>query len=381
MRKITVAMLAPYLTESKRSGSVEHIAKTIKYLKQRDDIKLHIFVISYRNFNFVEDNAEIHTVKKSLPYPICLPSLLMNIINEINKVNPDIIHAEGTFIPYSTVAAILRKKYPVLLTVMGFVSMEIMFYKGMRKIQGVLLNKPNEKYVLSKIPHIIVQSSYIKDFVCKLTDSKIHIIPEGIEFVEIQDTLPCAIDERIDIFIAVSLVYLKGVDILIKATEHAKIYVPDIKVYIAGSGKEQENLQKLTEELGLRKNIKFLGYLSNEADVNRYYKACKLVVVPSRWDMDPFAPLNAAASGKPAIVSDKCNSSIIENGKTGFIFKSEDVEDLSEKIVMLLTNDALMTRMSQESKERAKEYDWKNIINRKVELYNEVISEFNAIKS
>jgi glycosyltransferase involved in cell wall biosynthesis len=380
MRKIKVAMLAPYSTHSKRSGSVIHIEKTIRYLSYRDDIELHVVTIGNKNMQFKKGDLDVHVIKKSLPYPFSIPSIVWHLRREMIRINPDIVHAEMTTAPYSTVAALVRNRYPVLLTVMGVVLKEIRYQKGIGLIFYTLLHKPNERYVISKIPHIIVQSSHIKNLFSKMTNSKIYVVPEGIECEKIRDTPPHDLNEKIDTFIAVELVRLKGIDILIKAISTVIKSVPDVKVYIAGSGKEEGKLKSMVKNLGLERRVKFLGYISDEEEINRYYKACKIVVVPSRWDVDPFAPLNAAASGKPAIVSDMCNSSVIENGKTGFVFKTEDVEELSSKMVKLLTDDKLREEMGKAVMEKAKEYDWSKIVNRKVEIYKEVIADFHERK-
>ena len=175
---------------------------------------------------------------------------------------------------------------------------------------------------------------------------------------------------------------LKGIDILINAIPTVIKSIPDhdLKVYIAGSGEEETALKRMVKDLGLDRHVMFLGFISDEEEINKYYKACKIVVVPSRLDVEPFAPLNAAASGKPAIVSDKCNSSVIGDGKTGFVFKSEDVDELSSKMVKLLTDDKLREEMGKAAMEKAREYDWSKIVDRKVEIYKEVIADFHERK-
>jgi len=377
MKRIKVAMLASYVTDyPKTSGSVMHIRKTIKYLSDRDDIELHLITVGNKGGEFKEGNVNVHMIRRPLPYPFPIMSSVWSLKHKVIEINPDIVHVIGSGDVYSTAAAFLRNRYPTLLTVMGLVLKEIKFYKGLALILGVLLQKPNERYVVSKIPHIIVQSSPIKNLISGMTNSKIYVVPEGIEFGKSQDTLPHELDGKIDVFGAIHFRWLKGVDILIKAIPAVIESVPDLKVYIAGSGEEEAELKSLVKNLGLENHMKFLGYISDEEEINRYYRACKIVVVPSRWDIDPLAPLNAAASGKPAIVSDTCNSSVIEDGKTGFVFKSEDVWELSRKMVKLLTDRKLREEMGKAAMEKAREYDWSKVVDRKVEIYKEVIADF-----
>jgi len=356
-----------------------HIRKITEYLSYRADIELHIITFGNKNRQFKKGNLNVHTLKDTslLPFPFSIPFSVWHLRRKTIELNPDIVHAEGTSTPYSTAAALLRHRYPTLVTALVILTQQIKFYRGMNYIFAKLVNVPNARYVISKIPNIIAQSWYTKNVFSKMTNSKIYVVPgEGIDFGKIQDTQPHDINEKISIFIAVRLGIVKGIDILINAIPGVIKSVPDLKVYIAGAGEEEEKLKSMTKDLGLESHVRFLGFIYDEEQVNRYYKTCEIVVVPSRLDVEPFAPLNAAASGKPAIVSDKCDSSVIEDGKTGFIFKSEDVDELSGKIVKLLTDGKLRKEMGKAAMEKAKEYDWARTVDKKVEIYKEVIADF-----
>jgi glycosyltransferase involved in cell wall biosynthesis len=122
--------------------------------------------------------------------------------------------------------------------------------------------------------------------------------------------------------------------------------------------------------------VKFLGFITDE-EKYRNYNACKIVVVPSRWDCQPFALFDAAASGKPVVASDMSNPGIVDNGKTGVIFKSNDINDLASKIILLLKDDKLRNEMGKAAKEKAKQYDWSRIAARTVEIYKDVIADFH----
>lgn len=379
--RIRVAMLAPYL-HGTGGGSAKHIEKTIDYMSRRKDIDLHVLSIGNKTDKIEAGNFKLHVIEKPA-YPfslsINLPGFTMRICRLIRTIDPHVIHAIGTFPPYSTAAALLRNKYPSVLTVMGLVMRDVKYLKGLRRIYTKLIKETNEKYVLSKIPFIIVQSGYIKDIVAKISKSNISIIPEGIAFYEIQNLKDHVFNRSIDIFLAVQLWRLKGIDILIKSAHKAIKALPDLKICIAGTGIDEENYKEMVRELGLEKNIEFLGYLSDEKEIISYYNTCKIVVVPSRWDVDPFAPLNAAASGKPSIVSNMCNSSIIKDGETGFVFQSEDIDDLSNKIIRLLTDHTLRNNMGREALMRAKGYDWSEVISKDVAIYRKAIEEFKRI--
>ena len=55
-------------------------------------------------------------------------------------------------------------------------------------------------------------------------------------------------------------------------------------------------------------------------------------------------------------------SEIIDDNKTGFLFNRADADDLSRKIIKLLSNDALAKEMGQNAAMKAKDYTLPNIV-------------------
>ena len=382
MKKIKVVMLAPYLLGPKNDGAAMYTNKLIYYISHRDDIELHIITLDSKNRRVKKDKTYIHILNGVLPRPLPLLIHIKILKREILKIKPDIVHAIGSAAPYSTVATVIRNKYPTVVTAFGVVAKEFKFYRGIVFIFGILIHKQNEKYVLSKIPNIIVQTPSIKNLISKWTKSKIYIAPSGIEYNEIETIQShCLLNKKPDIFFVNNLTKIKGIDILIKAVPNVLKSIPNLSVCIAGTGPKEKELKALVRKLHLDKHVKFLGFISEE-EKYQYYKACKLVVVPSRWDCQPFAPLDGAASGKPVVASRVGGvRDTVDDGETGFLFESENIEDLADKIVTLLKDEKLMEEMGRAAKEKAKSYDWKKIAERTAEIYKEVIADFHGQKA
>ena len=389
MSKIKVAMLYSLpLNEIIYAGSKIYEDRLTYHLSHRGDIELHIITIGKESRQIKKDNLIIHTIKKRkfISIPFFHPLLLWKIKCKTMEIDPDIVHAISTGFFYSTVAAFLRNRYPTVLTAYGIVAKEREYYKEEYKkiYQHIfsVFHLINERYVLSKIPNIIVQTSSIKNIISKWTKSKIHIVPSGIEYEKIKKMQSqTLLNESPDIFFVNNFTKIKGVAILIKAIPIVINATPNLSVCIAGSGPQENELKALVKKLNLEVHVKFLGFISEE-DKYQYYKACKIVVVPSRWDCQPFAPLDAAASGKPVVASRIGGiQDTVDDGKTGFLFESENIEDLAEKIITLLKDEGLREGMGRAAKENAKSYDWKKIAERTVEVYKEVITDFHEQES
>ena len=385
MKKI--AIVCGYPLNKIYTGSKIYEEKLTYHLSHIRDIELHIITVGKENGQFKKDNLIIHTIKKRkfISIPFFHPVLLWKIKCKIMEINPDVVHAISTGYLYSTAAAFLRDKYPTVLTAYGIIARESRYYKeeytNFYQFIFSLFHLINERYVFSKIPNIIVDSLSIKDLISKWTKSKIYMVPAGIEYDKIEEIQSHnLLNEEPDIFIVVNLEKIKGVDILIEAIPIVLKSIPNLSVCIAGSGPQENELKYLVRRLNLEDHVKFLGFISDE-EKYQYYKACKLVVVPSRWDCQPAALFDAAASEKPVIASDMSNPGIIEEGKTGLIFESEDVEDLASKIIVLLKDEKLREEIGKAAKEKVKQYDWSKVAERYIGIYKEAIADFHERKA
>lgn len=122
----------------------------------------------------------------------------------------------------------------------------------------------------------------------------------------------------------------KGVDVFIKAINRIVKSNSKIKGLIIGDGEERGNLEKLTNKLGAKENIHFLGYQNN---VYYWLSQIEFVILPSRWEGLPLIPIETFASGKTIIVSDiPSNCEIVNDKYNGLIFEKDNVDDLVDKI-------------------------------------------------
>lgn len=163
----------------------------------------------------------------------------------------------------------------------------------------------------------------------------------------------------------------KSIDTIIKSLPLVLTEFKDVKLLIAGSGYLQYELEKLSRTLNLTNNIIFLGKVSDE-DLVLAYNSADIFILPSLAELEGMVVLEAMACSKPILIADSINSASTHfvNGN-GFLFKSKDENDLSKKIITLLTNDQLRNDMAKESFEQSKKYD----IQKSIELLEEVYSK------
>ncbi len=163
------------------------------------------------------------------------------------------------------------------------------------------------------------------------------------------------------------LVSHKRVKDIITAIFILKKDYPKIKCKIIGDGPEKKKLAKLTKQLGLNKNIEFLGFVKNHDDVIKTIKSSHLLIHPGTVEGFGITLLESMACGVPYVCSDiEVFKEITSNGKGGLLFERKNPEDLANKIKELLNKKGLYKKKVKEALTFVKKYDWK-IIAKKLE--------------
>jgi glycosyltransferase involved in cell wall biosynthesis len=378
-----VLMLSGYPLTDRVSGSLVHAAKLSEYMSLKDDTQVHVITLGDANRKLRRGNVDVHVIStKWFLNPLLLPFAWRRIMRIVREISPDIVHTMRGF-PFTNIGISLKKKYPVVMSVFSLSGKELSFDRSlMWKMKRRFVFIPSERYANTRMSRIIVQTRFMAGLVKEETEAKIYIVPEGIEYDRIQRlAVQKPAPEALDIFIVVSFRKLKGIDVLIKAVPAVVKSVPNLNVCIGGAGEEENNLKNLVKELGVEHHVTFPGFITDEAVRYGYYNACKIVVVPSRWDNEPFAALDGAVLGKPVVASEAANASVVVDGQTGYVFKSEDVATLAGRIIRLLTDESLRADMGKAIKQKAAEYDWPVIAGKTVDVYREVIADYRCSKN
>lgn len=163
----------------------------------------------------------------------------------------------------------------------------------------------------------------------------------------------------------------KGILNLVKAVG----LVPKAKLYIAGDGPEKDSIEQYIAENKLENKIKLLGYL-NQNEIKEYIKNAKCVVLPSICQENcPYSVLEAMEIGKPVIGSRIGGiPELVEDGKSGFLYQYDSVEDLAQKITALFDDDSLVDEFSKRARELfCQNYSAQVYYTKLMEIYKKLI--------
>ncbi|HQT30387.1 MAG TPA: glycosyltransferase, exosortase A system-associated [Thiobacillus sp.] len=137
----------------------------------------------------------------------------------------------------------------------------------------------------------------------------------------------------------------EGLDLLLDALPVILKQMPDVKVLLVGGGPQEAALKKQVMALDLKERVIFTGRVPH-GDVNRYYDLIDVLVYarhPMRLTelVTPLKPLEAMAQERLMVASDVGgHKELIEDGKTGVLFRAGEADDLAAKVVDLLKNEA-----------------------------------------
>ena len=193
--------------------------------------------------------------------------------------------------------------------------------------------------------------------------------------VPVSDLSNGSIVKKYDILFVGRLTKAKGVDILLKAIKIIKEkYQKEIRAAIVGKGYLDEELKGLVMELGIEKEVEFLGV---RRDIEKLMQSTKLFVLPSRWEGLPLTILEAMSSGV-GIIATKVGGipEVIENGKEGILISPEDPGVLAKAITELLTDEELRIRLGVNAFKKVKEkYSMEVYTKNIVEFYKSLIDD------
>ncbi len=183
--------------------------------------------------------------------------------------------------------------------------------------------------------------------------------PEG---VDVQAIYPPSVlkdytaGEYKHIFMASRLDTPKRIDMLIRAMKHV---VGDTRLYIAGTGPDEERLRGIAKA---DERIEFLGFVSDEL-IEKYY-ANSLVIPYFPYDEDyGYITLEAMMHKKPVITTVDAGgpNEFVENGETGFVTEFDE-KKIADKINYFVSRPDEAKRMGCNAFEKVKNITWENVI-------------------
>lgn len=333
-------------------------------------------------------------VKKLYGYKIAQPIHPL-LLNEIEKLNLDIIHGETEF-GVGTLANFVSHLYNIPLVrtyhtdyvdyTHYFVSEDLgPIYKGAKSLVSLYAKTFGDNCLKLMTPSLKTKEGLIKEGI----KTDICVIPNGIELyrfsseavdidksLEIRKDLRVQDDEKLLIYVG-RIAEEKRVSFLIEVMRKAISLGLKYKLLIVGLGTAYEKNLKLVNEYELNDYIKFTGKVEPQ-DVPVYYHAADFFISASTSETQGLTYIEALASSLPIIVAyDTVLDELVKDGLNGFFFNNEnECLEVLKKLNYLQATE--ISELKQNALKSADVYNALKFAKDTLKLYEEVIEEFKV---
>jgi L-malate glycosyltransferase len=358
-----------FTSRTLKRGTGSWLVNLSNELIKNDLIELHILTISASipySQSCVKNKIHFHIIKYTFPFtkkgfppyfPLDRTTWFWGLRKECSKIikgiNPDLIHAHGTEYVYSLLG--LKSGFKTITSIQGIINIIKKYDKNL----SIFFQKYIENYCIRKNKYFGCRTNFDSGFVKKINPTA-HIfdLPEAIGpwFFNYSWINP----EAKSILFVGYLVQRKGIEILIKSFATINKSNPDCILKIVGAGPlpYSKYLKELTIQLGIDDQVVWFGSLSS-AEIAEELTKTSIFVLPTFIDNSPNSLAEAMAVGVPCVASDVGGiPSMIKDGYNGVLAKSNNINDLADKINFLLNDRKLQNELSANAKNTALERNY-----------------------
>ena len=165
---------------------------------------------------------------------------------------------------------------------------------------------------------------------------------------------------------------VKRVEDVLRVFDIVRKTIPS-KLVLVGDGPERPAIDKLCRELDTCNDIISVGKIANPKEI---LAIGDVFILPSETESFGLAALEAMAMKMPVISTNTGGIPELNiHGKTGFMSKVGDYEDMAKNTIALLSNDELFQQFKINAYEQAKKFDLDIVLPMYEKLYEEVIKK------
>ena len=215
------------------------------------------------------------------------------------------------------------------------------------------------EYVWKNASAIIAYSTLAKEYFLSIgiPDGKVFICQNTLNVGEFDEQIESLTDKQISEIRAqyagkngTMILYVgaveprKRIKDLIDAFDIVHLSYPNTSLVIIGGG---DQLAELKEYSNSKENVYLLGQIID--GVIKYFMACDVFALPSEGGLS----LNQAMICEKPIVASSADGTeldLIEDGKNGYLFEETNINDLADKIQLIIATPEMSKKMGRQSR-------------------------------
>ncbi len=171
------------------------------------------------------------------------------------------------------------------------------------------------------------------------------------------------------------LIKRKSPGLLISAFAKVLKVIPDAKLVIAGSGREEDNLSRQIKGLNITDSVFMVGELPKEK-VAQLMAAADVFALPSKMESFGLALVEASAAGVSVVCSNSGGvPEVFQDGFNALLYPPGDDEAMAQAIIRLLRNKKLAKTIGANATETASRFAWEVTARQIVRVYEDVLQK------
>ena len=302
---------------------------------------------------------------RSLPVPFhpgfrfSPPPLRHHVIEEVRRIRPDVVHAQGHFFLGRTLIRAAKQLGVPVVATNHFLPDNLVFYLHLPQ----RIEKKMAQWAWRDFSRVFDRADLVTaptPFAAKIAEENgLHrsILPVscGMDLSRFSPTNDgCVFKTRYGVPARPVFMYVgrldaeKHVDELIKALPLVRKSV-DVQLVVVGDGHDHEKLVSLARKQGIERYVTFTGFVP-DGELPGAYAAADVFCNAGTAELQSIVTMEAMATGKPVVAANaRALPLLVHDGENGRLFEPGDVEGLASRLTELLSNDPKRTRMGRES--------------------------------
>lgn len=364
-------------------GAKTHIMNMVTGLTRRNEVML----VSFRAGPFADEARErgidVRVIERHNPFRAA--SEMRELVDQFQ---PDIIHCHGG--RANLMGAMVRRsrRVPVLTTVHSDYKLDYLGNPLKQHTFGAA-NAVALRFldfyqpVADRMARTLIERGFDPEHIVKIYNGMDFHRPEG-EFDRAQylkENYGTEIEDG-DVLcgIAARLTAVKDIQTTVRAFAKALEDAPQLRLFIAGEGEDEDMLKKLAAQLGVSERVTFCGWVS---PVEPFFRAMDINLLSSVSETFPYSILEGICAGCATICSDVGGMpELIDTGENGYIFPVGDDKKLSEYMVRLANDAQLREQFAHDLYEKAsRDFSKDKMCERQEANYRHLIARFHRPKN
>jgi glycosyltransferase involved in cell wall biosynthesis len=295
---------------------------------------------------------------------------LWTISRRIKALSPDVLHGHG-----AKGAALARLTPSVPNAIRAYTPHGGSLVYSPGTIKGSFY-RTLERVLNPRTDLFLFESTYIADLfrtVISKPRGLVRVVRNGISESEFETITPRP--DATDIVCVGELRSVKAMDVLIEAIAILGRSGRTVTATIAGEGPDAQKLRDQAKQLGLDRQIRFIGH----CPARTAFSMGRMLVMPSRAESLPYVALEAAAAGVPIIATDVGGVHEIFGPHAARLIAPDDLGALIGAITAALTDPEDIHRLADALRIRVRsEFSLSTMVECNLAAYREAIAARNA---